>query len=59
VGEDELFVIEKGSGLLDDGQSRTPVAEGDAILTGNGASHAIANTGTTDLEILAVIMCYA
>jgi len=57
--EDELYVIIKGHGLLDDGTTRTPVGEGDAILTGNGASHAIANAGDTDLEIIAVIMRYA
>jgi mannose-6-phosphate isomerase-like protein (cupin superfamily) len=58
VAEDELFIITKGSGLLDDGKTKTPVSAGDAILTGNGESHAIANTGATDLEIIAVIMCY-
>ena len=58
VAEDELFIITKGSGLLDDGKTKTPVSAGDAILTGNGESHAIANTGATDLEIIAVIICY-
>ena len=56
--EDELFVILKGNGLLDDGKTQTPVSEGDAILTGKGEAHAIANTGNTDLEIVAIIMCY-
>jgi mannose-6-phosphate isomerase-like protein (cupin superfamily) len=58
-GEDEVYIVTKGSGTLDDGISRTHVQAGDAILTGNGESHSIANTGTTDLEIIAVIMCYA
>ncbi len=58
-GEDEVYIITRGTGLLDDGHSRTVVNEGDAILTGKGESHAIANTGTTDLEIIAVILCYA
>ena len=57
--EDELFVVLSGSGLLDDGQRQTPVFAGDAILTGNGQSHSIANNGAADLEILAVIMCYS
>ena len=56
--EDELFVIVKGRGELDDGTSKTVVTAGDAILTGKGESHAIANAGDTDLEIIAVIMCY-
>ncbi len=58
-GEDEVYIVTKGSGLLDDGLTQTQVNTGDAILTGKGESHAIANTGTTDLEIIAVIMCYA
>jgi mannose-6-phosphate isomerase-like protein (cupin superfamily) len=58
-GEDEVYIVTKGSGLLDDGKTQTSVTVGDAILTGNGESHAISNTGPTDLEITAVIMCYA
>ena len=59
TGEDEVYIITKGTGLLDDGKARTPVAEGDAVLTGRGESHSIANTGAADLEIIAVILCYA
>lgn len=58
-GEDEVYIILSGEGLLDDGHTKTPVHTGDAVLTGNGESHAIANTGTTDLEMVAVIMKYA
>ena len=58
-GEDEVYYVLKGTALLDDGQVRSTLTEGDAVLTGHGESHAIANIGTTDLEILAVIMCYA
>ena len=54
-----IYIIVKGTGILDDGQARTTVHEGDAILTGKGETHAIANAGSTDLEIIAVIMCYA
>jgi len=56
--EDEVYIITAGSGLLDDGQSETRVEAGDAVLTGNGESHAIRNDGDTPLEITAVIMCY-
>ena len=59
VGEDEVYIVTKGSGLLDDGTVKTQVSTGDAILTGKGESHSIANNGITDLEIIAVIMCYA
>lgn len=58
-GEDELYVILQGAGLLDDGKQQTPVAAGDAILTGRGESHSICNVGDSELEILAVIMTYA
>lgn len=57
-GEDELFVIIKGSGIIDDGKTRTPVGAGDAILTGNGEEHALENTGSDTLELLALIMLY-
>ena len=56
--EDELFVILSGSGLLDDGTQKTPISAGDSILTGNGAEHAVINTGNIDMEIVAVIMSY-
>ena len=58
-GEDEVYIVLKGSGLLDDGKTRTWVGEGDAILTGKGASHAVKNDGTEPLEMIAVILCYA
>ena len=58
-GEDEVYYILKGRGELDDGKTRTTVQTGDAVLTGRGESHALANTGDSDLEILAAIMCYA
>ena len=57
-GEDEVYIVTSGTGILDDGEAKTRVEAGDAILTGNGESHAIANDGDTDLEIVAVIMCY-
>ncbi len=57
-GEDEVYLVVKGRGILDDGTTRTPVAVGDAVLTGNGESHAIHNAGDTDLELIAFIVCY-
>lgn len=58
-GEDELFFVLSGSGTIDDGSTQSTVETGDAILTGNGASHSVLNTGKVNLEILAVIMPYA
>jgi len=59
VNEDEVYVILSGTGELDDGQSRTIVAAGAAVLTGRGESHAIANIGDTPLELLAFIVLYS
>jgi mannose-6-phosphate isomerase-like protein (cupin superfamily) len=56
--EDEVYIITQGTGILDDGQTQERVTEGDAVLTGNGESHAIRNDGDVPLEIIAVIMCY-
>lgn len=56
--EDELFVIERGTGIIDDGRKRTEVKAGDAILTGNGEEHALINAGNEPLEVTAIIMCY-
>ncbi|MFC1451754.1 cupin domain-containing protein [Verrucomicrobiota bacterium] len=56
--EDEVFIVMRGSGLIDDGESQARVSVGDAVLTGRGESHAVRNDGTEDLEMVAVIMCY-
>jgi mannose-6-phosphate isomerase-like protein (cupin superfamily) len=56
--EDEVYIVTAGSGVLDDGQTRTRIGCGDAVLTGQGGSHAVINDGATDLKLIAVIMCY-
>ncbi len=73
VDEDEIYIIQKGQGLMTDGgppvkqdEARPSsqggkefrVAAGDAILTGQGASHSIKNTGAEDLVITAIIIKY-
>jgi mannose-6-phosphate isomerase-like protein (cupin superfamily) len=57
-GEDEVYIVTRGQGMLDDGETETRVETGDAILTGKGASHAVRNDGDTDLELIAFIACY-
>ncbi len=57
-GEDELYYVLKGHGMLDDGINQTSVSAGDAILTGKGETHAISNNGSGNLKIMAVIMLY-
>ena len=56
--EDEIYIVTQGAGMLDDGKTKTRVAKGDTILTGNGASHAIHNDGQEALELMAIIICY-
>ncbi|MBN1556649.1 MAG: cupin domain-containing protein, partial [Lentisphaerae bacterium] len=57
--EDEVFIVVRGSGVVDDGRSRARVSAGDATLTRSGEGHAIHNDGDEDLEIVAMILCYA
>lgn len=57
-GEDEVYIVLKGSGVLDDGQQREAVGPGDAVLTGRGGSHSVENSGDEDLELAAIIACY-
>ena len=56
--ETEYFIILSGSGTVNDNGKETPVQAGDAIITGNGASHSIANTGAVPLVFHAVIVTY-
>ena len=58
VEEDEIYIIQKGHGLMTDGDKKFTVEAGDAILTGQGSSHSIKNTGDEDLVITAIIIKY-
>ncbi len=58
VDEDEIYVIQKGQGLMTDSGKEFPVTVGDAILTGQGASNSIRNTGAEDLVVTAIILSY-
>ncbi|MFP4521145.1 MAG: cupin domain-containing protein, partial [Fibrobacterota bacterium] len=41
--DEEIYFIIKGSGIFDEGTGRTPVFEGDAMLTNKGGSHSLEN----------------
>jgi mannose-6-phosphate isomerase-like protein (cupin superfamily) len=56
--ETEYYFILSGSGLANDDGTETQVNAGDAVITGNGASHGIANTGNVPLVLHAVIVTY-
>jgi len=57
-GEEEIFYILSGRGEVSEGGPTTAVEPGDAVLTGGGAGHSIANAGPDPLELLAVILVY-
>ena len=56
--EEELFFIVSGKAEADDNGKTVTLEAGDTLLTGNGAGHAIRNSGSATLEILAVITKY-
>ncbi|MCX7591976.1 MAG: cupin domain-containing protein [Kiritimatiellae bacterium] len=58
-GEDEIFLVLSGTGWLEEDGVRQRVSAGDAILTGKGGAHAIANAGDEDLVVVAIIVCYS
>lgn len=54
--EVEFYIIHEGEGMVrDDGVDKKVVA-GDVVITGNGASHHIWNTGKSPLKMSAVIV---
>lgn len=59
VDEEEAYYILKGTGRVNDNGEYQTVQAGDVILTGNGAFHALENTGDEPLEFMAVVMLYA
>ncbi len=56
--EEEIYYILKGKGIAEDNGIKQEVNEGDIILTGDGASHSIENTGNENLEVLGIILLY-
>jgi mannose-6-phosphate isomerase-like protein (cupin superfamily) len=56
--EEEVYYILQGRAkVVDDGEERE-LKPGDAVLTGDGRSHSIANIGDEALELMAVILTY-
>ena len=56
--ETEYYFILSGSGTVNDDGKEVQVKQGDSIITGNGASHSIKNTGAVPLVFHAVIVTY-
>ena len=54
--ETEYYIITEGSGVVVEDDGRKEVNKGDIVVTGNGDSHSIENTGDTVLKFIAVII---
>ena len=53
-GDEEVYYIVEGTGLMMvDGEER-PVGPGDAVLTKSGSRHSLRNTGDTPLKVLVI-----
>lgn len=58
TGEEEIYYITSGKGIVNDNGVVKEITVGDAVLTGNGNSHSIENNGAEPLELVAVILVY-
>ena len=56
--ETEYYFILSGEGVANDNGKEVPVKQGDSIITGDGFSHSIKNTGNVPLVFHAVIITY-
>ena len=55
-GDIEAYYILTGAGTVDDNGTKVPVAAGDVVFTGNGEFHSIENTGSDNLEFIALVL---
>ena len=56
IKETEYYIITEGSGVVLEDDGKKDVIKGDVVVTGNGQSHSIENTGDTVLKFIAVII---
>ena len=54
--ETEYYIITEGSGIVVEDDGEKSVSKGDIVITGNGQSHSIENTGDQPLKFIAVII---
>lgn len=55
-GDFETYYVLKGEGTINDNGVKSPVRAGDVIYTKNGESHGLENTGTENLEVMALVL---
>ncbi|HHW10726.1 MAG TPA: cupin domain-containing protein [Firmicutes bacterium] len=56
--EEEIFYIIKGRAEVTEDGVKSILEPGDAVITGGGRTHSLANAGSEPLEVLAVILLY-
>ena len=56
TGDFEVYYILSGKGMYDDNGTEVEVGPGDVMLCRDGESHSLLNTGTENLELLAVVL---
>lgn len=56
--EEEIYYILKGEATVIDNGEPVIVGPGDAVMTRDGASHAIVNSGSETCEFMAIINLY-
>ena len=54
--ESETYYIVAGEGTLNDNGEKKPIQAGDVAFTDSGEFHSIENTGTINLEFIALIL---
>ena len=56
--EEEVYYIAKGTATVDDNGEQKTLYQGDAMHTGNGAYHAIANNTNEDMTFIALVVVF-
>ena len=56
--EEEIYYILKGTATVDDNGEKAELKPGDAVLTGGGNGHSIANNSDEPVEFMAIILLY-
>jgi mannose-6-phosphate isomerase-like protein (cupin superfamily) len=55
-GDVEAYYILTGEGTADDNGVAVPIKAGDVLFTADGQTHSLENTGTADLEYIALVL---
>ena len=56
--ETEYFIFLEGTGTVSDNGVESPIQKGDVLITGNGGSHSVKNTGQVPLIFNAIIVTH-